>query len=63
MSASGIPEEYARVLAQLDTAVKQGLENRVNDVVQNVTGKTPVAFEAFVDNCIKNGVWEKQEEY
>lgn len=44
----GVPEEYARLLARLDGAVEEGAEERVNGVVEQVTGKRPVGFGEFV---------------
>jgi uncharacterized protein YbjT (DUF2867 family) len=48
MMAAGIPERYARLLAQLDEAIQQGAEGRVTDTVSRVTGREPRSFEAFV---------------
>jgi ergot alkaloid biosynthesis protein len=48
MMAAGIPERYARLLAQLDEAIQQGAEGRVTDTVLRVTGREPRSFEAFV---------------
>ena len=56
----GIPEDYAKVLAQLDTAIKEGQEERVNDIVMNVTGKAPVSLEAFISVCLAKGVWDRK---
>jgi len=56
----GIPEEYARMYAQLDTHVKEGKEEIQNDVVLQVTGKEPERFEQFVDECVRKGIWVKK---
>ena len=53
--------EYAEVLAQLDTAVKNGIENRLNDDVLRVTGKEPRKFEDYVDEYVKKGVWARKD--
>ncbi|AKQ69395.1 Oxidoreductase [Myxococcus hansupus] len=47
MEASGIPASYARFLAQLEDAIRKGVEDRVTDTVSRVTGREPRAFEAF----------------
>jgi ergot alkaloid biosynthesis protein len=48
MTASGIPEAYARLLAQLEERIRRGEEARVTDTVQRITGRAPRAFEAFL---------------
>lgn len=45
----GIPDQYAKLLASLDTAISQGMENRLNNVVLNVTGGQPKSFMDFVE--------------
>ena len=55
----GIPADYARMLAKLDTYIKEGKEENENDTVFKVTGKQPVRFEEFVKSCIEKKVWEK----
>lgn len=52
-------KDYANVLASLDTAIKNGAENRVNNVVEDVTGEKPVSFETYIDGCVQRGVWAK----
>lgn len=61
MTSFGIPDDYARLLAQLDTAVKKGAEERLNSVVLDVTGRHPRSFQDFVVECIENGVWLKKQ--
>jgi festuclavine dehydrogenase len=56
----GVEEDFAGMLASLDTHVSQGLEARLNDVVEKVTGKKPKTFEVFVDECVEKGVWVKK---
>lgn len=55
----GIPKDYSRVLAELDTHIKEGKEEVMNDTVFKVTGKTPVKFGEFVGECVRKGVWKK----
>lgn len=44
---SGIGEEYARVLAAMDFPIKEGSEEKLNDVVLRVTGNKPKTFKEF----------------
>ena len=41
--------EYAQVLAALDTAVSNGVEERLNNTVLSVTGRSPKLFQEFVN--------------
>jgi len=45
----GFPPDIAKVLAVMDTAVKHGAENKLNDVVLGVTGKAPKSFRTFAE--------------
>ncbi|KAI1209666.1 NAD(P)-binding protein [Annulohypoxylon truncatum] len=47
--AQWIDPEYAATLAAMDTDIKNGAENRTNDVVRTVTGKEPRSFRDFVE--------------
>ncbi|WP_224369005.1 ergot alkaloid biosynthesis protein [Hyalangium versicolor] len=47
MVGTGMPEQYARLLVQLDEGIRQGAEARVTDTVSRVTGHEPRSFEAF----------------
>jgi len=58
--AVGIPDDYSRVLAQLDTYIAEGKEEIMNDVVEKVTGERPVSFEEFVLEAVGRGVWDKR---
>lgn len=60
MEGWGIEPGYARMLAQLDTAVKDGKEERLNDVVLKITGHPPKKFEVYLGECIARGVWDKK---
>lgn len=52
---SGLSEEYAQVLASMDIPIKDGSEERLNDVVLRVTGRKPKTFREFaVENKL---VW------
>jgi festuclavine dehydrogenase len=60
MANFGIPGDYARLLAQLDTAIKNGEEERLNTVILDVTGREPTRFQEFVERCVEKGVWMKK---
>ncbi|KAK0618057.1 hypothetical protein B0T17DRAFT_591954 [Bombardia bombarda] len=45
----GIPEDYSKMMSVLDTAIKHGMENRTNDVVQTITGAEPRPFREFAE--------------
>lgn len=53
---------YARLLAELDTAIKKGEEARLNSVVLDLTGHAPKKLEVFIDECVKSGVWVPDQE-
>ena len=46
-SANGIPPDFARFLASLDTAIAAGAEDRTTSTVADVTGHTPRSFRDF----------------
>ncbi|PGG98245.1 hypothetical protein GX51_06893 [Blastomyces parvus] len=48
-STLGIPQDYAQMLAVLETNVKNGAEDRMNDDVERVTGKSPRRFRDFAE--------------
>lgn len=43
----GMPRDYAEILGQFDQDIKNGSEDRLNDVVEQVTGKPPRKFMDF----------------
>ncbi|KAH6657721.1 agroclavine dehydrogenase [Truncatella angustata] len=45
----GMPAQYASILAAMDTIIKHGGEDRLDDTVLTVTGKKPRSFREFVD--------------
>jgi hypothetical protein len=55
-----MPSDYAKMLAGLDTAIKEGKEDRLSDVVLNVTGRPPKKFEVYLGECVPRGVWDKK---
>lgn len=56
----GIPEDYARILAQLDTHIAEGKEEIQNNTIFEVTGKQPVRLEDFIHECIAKRIWVKK---
>lgn len=44
MESIGIPAEDAEMLAGMDTIIKDGAEDRLNHVVEEVTGTPPQRF-------------------
>jgi hypothetical protein len=53
LTASGLPEEFAAVLAALDEDIRRGAEDRVTAAVEEVTGRPARAFETFVEREIR----------
>ncbi|KAL9045201.1 MAG: hypothetical protein Q9214_001723 [Letrouitia sp. 1 TL-2023] len=53
---AGMPDSYAKMLSNLDTQVSNGLENKLNDVVENLTGRPPKTFKAFAEE--NKAVWK-----
>lgn len=56
----GMPEEYARMMSAMDTAIKFGAENRTNDVIFSVTGTAPKKFRDYAMSV--KDVWETRME-
>lgn len=54
--SSGFDELYAKTLADMDSAISQGSEDRVSDGVQRLAGRVPRDFDAFVSE--NKGVWQ-----
>lgn len=52
----GFDADLAKALAAMDTAIRNGAEERMNDVVLNVTGRKPKTLGKFVDEVIGSGV-------
>jgi festuclavine dehydrogenase len=61
MKSYGVPDDYANLLASLETFVSEGKEARLNDCVERLTGKKPGTLEDFVDECIKKRIWAKED--
>lgn len=53
---SGIGEEYAHVLAGMDIPIKNGSEEKLNDVVLTVTGRNPKTFREFAEES--KSIWQ-----
>ncbi|KAF4782557.1 AFUA_2G17970 family ergot alkaloid biosynthesis protein [Colletotrichum scovillei] len=54
-AAQGMPRDYAEMMGGLDTAIKNGSEDRTNSVVLAVTGKQPKQFRDFAER--NKAVW------
>ena len=52
----GLPEFYAKFLASLEVGSAGGMEERVNDDVERVTGRPPQKFDDWVQE--NKAVWE-----
>lgn len=55
----GLPEEVARMLAELDTHIKEGKEEITGDAILKVTGKEPRGLDQYLKECVEKGVWNK----
>lgn len=44
----GVPEHLAKYLALIETQSAGGSEERLNDLVENKTGRPPLTFDAWV---------------
>ena len=53
---AGLSAELAEMLAGLETVTSQGIEARLNDVVESVTGKKGRSFEEMVADNVE--IWE-----
>jgi len=60
MQSFGIPVDYARLLAELDTHIKERKEEILNDTVYKVTGKAPRNFEDFLGECVRRRIWVRE---
>lgn len=49
LTSRGVPEETSNMLAAMDIAIKNGMEDRLNDTVEKVTGKKPMTFREFAE--------------
>ncbi|GKT88752.1 glycoside hydrolase family 2 protein [Colletotrichum tofieldiae] len=54
-ASQGMPRDYAEMMSGLDTAIKNGSENRTNSVVLALTGKQPRKFRDTAES--NKGVW------
>ncbi|KAK2772969.1 hypothetical protein FQN52_004803 [Onygenales sp. PD_12] len=53
---AGVTRDYADMLVGMDVAISKGSEERMNDVVERVTGEKPKTFREFAEGV--KGVWE-----
>jgi len=54
IEASGVPHDYARVLAEMDQEIAGGSEERITTTVQDVTGRAPRSFRDFLIDAHRN---------
>jgi uncharacterized protein YbjT (DUF2867 family) len=47
IAEGGVPPEFARILAALETDIAGGAEDRVTSAVEDITGSPPRSFEEF----------------
>ena len=55
MQGAGMPEPIVNALLELYASYKAGLAAEISPVVEQVTGKTPISFEQFVQDYVE--VW------
>ncbi|MCR6481826.1 NmrA family NAD(P)-binding protein [Amycolatopsis sp. OK19-0408] len=53
VAASGVPAEFAAVLAALDEDIRRGTEDRVTPAVEQLTGRPARSFTTFVEEEIR----------
>ncbi len=51
--ATGMPAEFAELLAGMDRAIAEGAEDRTTDTVQRLTGRPPCSFRTFAEREIR----------
>ncbi|MFJ4189286.1 NAD(P)H-binding protein [Kitasatospora sp. NPDC089509] len=49
LTGTGMPAEFAAMLAAMDRAIAEGAEDRVTDTVQRLTGRPPRGFRSLVE--------------
>lgn len=59
MQTSGIEEDFARLLAQLDTVVREEKEERLGGDFERLLGRKAVKFVDWVEKCKERGIWER----
>ncbi|KAL9089281.1 MAG: hypothetical protein Q9165_005849 [Trypethelium subeluteriae] len=52
----GLPNHYAQLMVKLEALSRSGSENRMNDAVQQVTGREPTTFDRFAEES--KGSWQ-----
>lgn len=53
---AGLREPVAELVATLEDFTSQGVEERMNDVVEKVTGRKPESFDDMIGENL--GVWQ-----
>ncbi|KAL9044798.1 MAG: hypothetical protein Q9214_002087, partial [Letrouitia sp. 1 TL-2023] len=52
---AGLPEPVAELVVTMEDLTSQGVEERMNDVVEKVTGQKPKSFDDMIGENL--GVW------
>jgi uncharacterized protein YbjT (DUF2867 family) len=55
--ARGLPNSFATLLASMDTAIANGIEDRMTGAVARLTEQAPITFEVFA--CQHARVWQR----
>jgi hypothetical protein len=50
----GLPEHLAKLLTSLEVSAANGMEDRMNDAVEQVTGRPPQSFDDFARQHISS---------
>ncbi|MFJ5918997.1 NmrA family NAD(P)-binding protein [Streptomyces ardesiacus] len=50
-----VPVEFAAMLAGMDRAIAEGVEDRITDTVQRLTGRPPRTFRALLEKEMRSG--------
>ncbi|KAL9108021.1 MAG: hypothetical protein Q9227_007126 [Pyrenula ochraceoflavens] len=55
-TSAGIPQEYAKLLTEMDVAISRGAENQMNSTVERITGQKPMTMRDFAEK--NRRVWD-----
>jgi uncharacterized protein YbjT (DUF2867 family) len=53
LTGTGVPSDFAQVLASLDEAISRGVEDRVTNTVEEVTGRRPTDMRTFLTGALR----------
>lgn len=60
LRSNEVPEDYIGLIQYLFTEVLDGRNESVSNDINDILGRPPVSFSAYVDKTLKTGVWNKQ---